>query len=97
LRGTSGHPYSIGGRGHCCETEHNEERDEDVTDPEVLAAANARYEAFRSLLPKVLGDLETAIESRGVKLGWEIRTNLVAAAADATARLVADDGRASQA
>jgi hypothetical protein len=45
----------------------------------------------------VLGDLETAIESRGVKLGWEIRTNLVAAAADATARLVADDGRASQA
>ena len=65
-----------------------------MTDPEVLAAANARYEAFRSLLPKVLGALETA---RGGKLGWEIRTNLVAAAADATARLVADDGRASQA
>ena len=68
-----------------------------MTDPEVLAAANARYEAFRSLLPKVLGDLQAAIESRGGKLGWEIRTNLVAAAADATARLVADDGRPSQA
>jgi hypothetical protein len=68
-----------------------------MTDADVLAAANARYEAFRSLLPKVLGDLEAAIESRGVKLGWEIRSTLVAAAADATARLVADDGHASQA
>jgi hypothetical protein len=97
LRGKPGHPYSIGGRRRCCETDTNQERDEDVTDAEVLAAANARYEAFRSLLPKVLGDLETAIESRGVKLGWEIRSTLVAAAADATARLVADDGRAPQA
>ena len=68
-----------------------------MTDAEVLAAANARYEAFRSLLPKVLGDLEAAIESHGVKLGREIHSTLVAAAADATARLVADDGHASQA
>ena len=68
-----------------------------MTDAEVLAAADARYEAFRSLLPKVLGDLQAAIESRGVNLGWEVRSNLVAAAADATARLVADDGRPSQA
>ena len=67
-----------------------------MTDDEVLAAANSRYEAFRFLLPRVLGDLEAVIESRGVKLGWEIRSSLVAAAADATARLVADDGRASQ-
>jgi hypothetical protein len=59
-----------------------------VDDAKVLAGAAARYEAFRVLLPRVLDDLKTAIDARDVKLGYEVRASLVAAAADATARLV---------
>ncbi len=67
-----------------------------MTDAEVLAAANARYEAFRSLLPRVLDDLEAALSTRRDKVAFDIRMGLVAAAADAAARLVAHDGRASR-
>lgn len=67
-----------------------------MTDAEVLAVANARYEAFRILLPKVLGDLEAAFVSPGSKLNWDAHLQLVVAAAAATSRLVADDGRASE-
>jgi hypothetical protein len=59
-----------------------------MDDAQVLAAAAARYEAFRLLLPKVLADLKTGIEVQDVKLGYEIRAGLASAAADATARLV---------
>jgi hypothetical protein len=66
-----------------------------VTDAEVLAAATARYEAFRSLLPSVLDDLEAAIGIRRDKLAADTRVQLVAAASDTTARLVAGDANAS--
>ncbi len=59
-----------------------------MDDAQVLAAAASRYEAFRVLLPKVLDDLKASIDARDVKLSFEIRANLAAAAADATARLV---------
>lgn len=59
-----------------------------MDDAPVLAAATARYEAFRVLLPKVLDDLEAAMHAPGVRLGWETRATLVSAAADAAARLV---------
>ena len=59
-----------------------------MDDAQVLAAATARYEAFRLLLPKVLDDLKTCIDAQDVKLSFEIRTDLAAAAADAAARLV---------
>ncbi len=59
-----------------------------MEDAEVLAAAVARYEAFRLLLPKVLDDLKAGIDARDVKLGYEVRVDLASAAAAATARLV---------
>ncbi len=59
-----------------------------MDDAQVLAAATARYAAFRLLLPSVLDDLKACIEARDVKLGFEIRASLASAAADATARLV---------
>jgi hypothetical protein len=68
----------------------------DMTDAEVLAAANARYEAFRVLLPKVQADLEAAFVARGSKMNWESNLKLLANAADAAARLAARDGDASQ-
>jgi hypothetical protein len=67
-----------------------------MTDAEVLAAANARYEAFRFLLPKVQADLEAAFVARGSKMNWESNLRLVTKAADAAARLAAGDYRASQ-
>jgi hypothetical protein len=59
-----------------------------MDDAQVLAAAASRYEAFRVLLPKVLDDIKASIDARDVKLGFETRATLAAAAADATARLV---------
>jgi len=59
-----------------------------MDDAQVLAAATSRYEAFRLLLPKVLDDIKGSIDARDVKLGFETRTILAGAAADATARLV---------
>ena len=67
-----------------------------MTDAEVLAAANARYEAFRSLLPKVQADLEAAFVARGSKMNWESSLRLVAKAADTAARLAAGDGGAAR-
>ena len=67
-----------------------------MTDAEVLAAANARHEAFRSLLPKVLADLEAAFVARGSKMNWDSNLRLVAKAADTAARLAAVDSRTSQ-
>jgi len=58
-----------------------------MDDDQVLAAATARYEAFRVLLPKVLDDLKVAIEARDVRLGFETRAVLGSAAAEAKARL----------
>lgn len=54
-----------------------------MDDAQVLAAAASRYEAFRVLLPKVLDDLKASIDARDVKLSFEIRADLAAAAADA--------------
>ena len=59
-----------------------------IDDEQVLAAATARYEAFRVLLPRVLDDLKTVIDAREVKLSFETRAALASAAANATARLV---------
>ena len=59
-----------------------------MDDEQVLAAATARYEAFRVLLPKVFDDLRAVIDARDVKLGFDTRAVLVSAAAEATARLV---------
>ena len=59
-----------------------------MDDAQVLAAATSRYEAFRVLLPRVLDDLKGSIDARDVKLSFETRASLAAAAADATARLV---------
>jgi len=59
-----------------------------MDDAQVLADATSRYEAFRVLLPQVLDDLKASIGAQDVKLGFEIRASLAAAAADATARLV---------
>ena len=59
-----------------------------MDDAQVLAAAASRYEAFRVLLPKVLDDIRASIDARDVKLSFEVRATLAAAAADATARLV---------
>ena len=59
-----------------------------MDDAQVLAAATARYEAFRVLLPRVVDDLKAVIDARDVKLGFDTRIALVAAAADATGRLV---------
>jgi hypothetical protein len=59
-----------------------------MDDEQVLAAATARYEAFRVLLPRVLDDLKAVIDARDVKLGFETRAVLASAAADAAARLV---------
>jgi len=59
-----------------------------MDDQQVLAAAAARYEAFRVLLPKVLDDLKAGIDARDVKLSFETRAALASAAANATARLV---------
>ena len=62
-----------------------------MADDEVLAAANARYEAFRMLLPKVFEDVQAVFMANGTKVGWDIRAQLVAAATAAAARLAADD------
>jgi hypothetical protein len=70
---------------------------DEMTDAEVLAAANARYEAFRDLLPKVLADLEAAFVKRGSKENWDSNLRLVSKAADAAARLAAGDRRDSRA
>ena len=59
-----------------------------MDDAQVLAAATARYEAFRTLLPKVLEDLRSLMDIRETKLGFDTRIALAAAAADATSRLV---------
>jgi hypothetical protein len=59
-----------------------------MDDAQVLAGDTARYEAFRVLLPKVLEDLRACVDMRDVKLGYETRVAIAAAAADATARLV---------
>ena len=67
-----------------------------MTDAEVLAAANARYEAFRYLLPKVLADLEAAFVGRGSKANWDSNLRLVAKAADTAARLASGDCRDTQ-
>ena len=47
-----------------------------MDDEQVLAAATARYEAFRVLLPRVLDDLKAVIDARDVKLGFETRAVL---------------------
>ena len=67
-----------------------------MDDAQVLAAATSRYEAFRVLLPKVLDDLKGSIDARDVKLSFETRASLVAAAAEATARLVVGSLPASE-
>jgi hypothetical protein len=59
-----------------------------MDDAQVLAAATARYQAFRLLLPQVLDDVKACIDVRDVKLSFETRAMLASAAADATARLV---------
>ncbi len=59
-----------------------------MDDEQVLAAAMARYEAFRVLPPRVFDDLKAMIDARDVKLGFETRAELASAAADATTRLV---------
>ena len=60
-----------------------------MIDAEVIAAANARYEAFRLIFPKVLEDFEAATVIRRVNMGTEARVELVGSAAKATAWLVA--------
>ena len=67
-----------------------------MTDAEVIAAANARYEAFRVIFPKVLEDIEAATNMRRDKMCIEARIDLVGSAADAAARLVAGDPLASR-
>jgi hypothetical protein len=67
-----------------------------MDDAQVLAAATSRYEAFRLLLPRVLDDLKASIDARDVKLSFETRASLAAAAADATARLVVGSQPASE-
>jgi len=62
-----------------------------VTDAEILAAASARYEAFREVFPKVLETMETATNLRRDQMGTEPRVSLISFAADATARLVTGD------
>ena len=62
-----------------------------MNEDEVLAAANARYAAFRMLLPRILEDVQAALMADGTKVGWDIRTQLVVAATEAAARLAAGD------
>ncbi len=62
-----------------------------MTDAEILAAASARYEAFREVFPKVLETMETATNLRRDQMGIETRVRLIGFAADATARLVTGD------
>lgn len=67
-----------------------------MIDAEVMSAANARYEAFRIIFPKVLEDLEAATIIRRDKMGIDARVELVGSAAAATARLVAGAPPASR-
>ena len=60
-----------------------------MIDAEVIAAANARYEAFRLIFPKMLEDFEAATIIRRDRMGTEARVELVGSAANATAWLVA--------
>ena len=62
-----------------------------VTDAEILAVANARYEAFRAIFPRVLADMGSATNLRLDQMGTESRVSLIGAAAETAARLVAGD------
>jgi hypothetical protein len=62
-----------------------------MTDAEILAAANARYEAFRAIFPRVLADIGSATNLRLDQMATESRVSLVGSAAETAARLVAGD------
>ncbi len=58
-----------------------------MTQDEIRATAEARYQVFRELLPKVYADVEGLFTANGTKVGWDIRSNLMVAATEAAARL----------